>query len=76
MGTSIVEFRQTLGGKGSSSTWFSSCLRTIKMVVVFGAGTDVCFGLPEWDQRLEILDCSDSSGWVWRLPSGGPDCVL
>ena len=76
MGTGIVEFRQTPGGKGSSPTWFSSYLRTIQMVGVSGAGKTVCFGPPEWDRRLEILKCSDNPGWVWRLPSGGPDCVF
>ena len=37
--------------------------KTIQMVGVFGVGKDVCFGPPEWDRRLEILDCSDSPGW-------------
>ena len=26
------------------------------MVGLFGVGKAVCFGPPEWDQRLEILD--------------------
>ena len=26
------------------------------MVGVFGAGKTVCFGSPEWDRKLEILD--------------------
>ena len=46
------------------------------MVDVFGAEEAGCFGPSEWDQKLEILDCSDSPGWVWRLPSGGSDCVF
>ena len=46
------------------------------MVGVFGTEKAVCFGPPEWDRRLEILDCLDSPRWVWRLPSGGPDCVF
>ena len=46
------------------------------MVGVFGAGKALCFSPPAWDRRLEILDCSDSPGWVWRLPSGGPDCMF
>ena len=61
MGTSIVEFRQTLGDRGLSPTWFSSCLRTIQMVGVFGAGKAMCFGPSEWDRRLEILDCFGQS---------------
>ena len=76
MSTGIVEFRQTSRGRVSSPTWFSSCLRTIQMVGVFRAGKAACLGPPEWVRRLEILDCSDSPGWVWRLPSGGPDCVF
>ena len=31
------------------------------MVGVFGAEKDVCFVPPEWDQRLEILDCFGQS---------------
>ena len=56
MGTGIMEFRQTSGDRGLSPTWFSSCLRTIQMVDVFGAEEAGCFGSPEWGQRLEILD--------------------
>ena len=62
VGTGIMEFRQTPGGRVSSPTWFCSCLRTIQMVGVFGARKAVCFGPLEWDQRLKILDCSDSLG--------------
>ena len=69
-----MEFQQTLGGRGSSPTRFSSCLRTIQIVGVFGDGKAVCFGPPEWDRKLEILDCLDCSGWAWRLPSVGLDC--
>ena len=47
VGTGIVEFRKTPGGRGSSPTWFSSYLITIQMVGVFGAGKAVCFGPPE-----------------------------
>ena len=61
MGTGVEEFRQTLGGRGSSPTWFSYCLRTIQMVGVFGALKAVCFGPLEWDRRLEILDCFGQS---------------
>ena len=61
MGTGIVEFRQTPGGRGLSPTWFSSCLRTIQMVSVFGAGKAVCFDPSEWGRRLEILDCFGQS---------------
>ena len=61
MGTDIMEFRQNLRGRGLSPTWFSSCLRTIQMVGVFGARKAVCFGPPEWDRRLEILDCFEQS---------------
>ena len=43
MGTKISEFRQTMRGKGFSPTRFSSCLRTIQMVEVFGAGKAVHF---------------------------------
>ena len=46
------------------------------MVRVFRAGKAVYFRPPEWDRRLEILECSDNPGWVWRPPSGGPDCVV
>ena len=66
----------TPGDRGLSPTWFISCLRTIQMVGVFGAGKAMCFGPLEWDRRLEILDYSDNPGWVWRLPSGGPNCVF
>ena len=51
----------TPGGRSFSPTWFSYCLRTIQMVGVFGAGKAVCFSPPEWDQRLEILDCFGQS---------------
>ena len=56
-----MEFRKTLGGRGLSPTWFSSCLRTIQMVDVFRAEKARCFGPPEWGQRLEILDCFGQS---------------
>ena len=52
MGTDIVEFRQTPRGRGSSPTWFSSCLRTIQMVSVFGARKALCFNPPEWDRKV------------------------
>ena len=57
VGTGIVDFRKTPRGRGLSPTWFSSCLRTIQMVDVFGAEEAGCFGPLEWDRRLEILDC-------------------
>ena len=31
------------------------------MVDVFRVGKAVCFGSPEWDRRLEILDCFGQS---------------
>ena len=34
------------------------------MVGVFGAGKALCFGPPEWDRRMKILDCLGSPGWV------------
>ena len=43
-----MEFQKTLGGRGLSPTWFSSCLRTIQMVDVFRAKKARCFGPPEW----------------------------
>ena len=61
MGTGIVEFRQTPGGRGLSLTWFSSCLRTIQMVDVFEVEEAGCLGPPEWGRRLEILDCFGQS---------------
>ena len=61
MGTEIVEFRKTPKGRGFSPTWFSSCLRTIRMDGVFGAEKVVCFSPSEWDRRLEILDCFEQS---------------
>ena len=61
MGTNFVEFRQTPRGRGFSPTWFSSCLRTIQMVGVFGAEKAMCFGSPGWDRKLEILDCFEQS---------------
>ena len=60
MGTDIVEFRQ-LREVGFSRTWFSSYLRTIQMVGVFGAGKAGCFGSSEWDRKLEIFDCFGQS---------------
>ena len=50
MGTGIVEFQKTPGGRVLSPTWFSSCQRTIQMVGVFGAEKAVCFGPPEWNE--------------------------
>ena len=58
--------------RGFSPTWFSSYIRTVQMVGVFGAGKAVCFGTESW----KFWTVSDSPGWVWRLPSGGPDCVF
>ena len=43
---------KTLGGRCLSPTWFSSCLRTIQMVDVFGAEVARCFIPPEWGRRL------------------------
>ena len=57
MGTTGLWSSRNSGRQGLSPTLFSSCLRTIQMVGVFGAEKAVCFGLPEWDRRLEILDC-------------------
>ena len=75
MGTSIVEFHQTLGGRGLSPTWFSSCLRTIQMVGVFGAGKAVCLGPSEWDRKLEILGCFRQSKLGLETAFGWSDCV-
>ena len=60
MGTDIVEFRK-IREVGFSPTWFSSYLRTIQMVGVFGAEKAGCFGSLEWDRKLEILDCFGQS---------------
>ena len=46
------------------------------MVGVFGAEKAVCFGPPEWDRRLEILDCFGQSMLGLETALGGPDCVF
>ena len=76
MGTDIVEFQKTPGGRGSSPTWFSSCLRTLLMVDVFEVKMVVYFRPRDWDKSWKFWTISDSPGWVWYLPSGGPDCVF
>ena len=62
MGTWIVKFQQTPGGRGPFPTWFSSCLRTIQMVGVFRVDKARCFSPPEWDRRLKILNYFGKSG--------------
>ena len=46
------------------------------MVGVFGAGKAVCFDPRSEAEGWKFWTVSDSPGWVWRLPLGGPDCVF
>ena len=68
----ILWILETPGGRGFSHTWLSSYIRTVQMVGVFRARKVVCFGTESW----KFWTVSESPGWVWRLPSGGPDCVF
>ena len=34
------------------------------------------FRSPGVGSKAGNLDTSDSPGWVWKLPSSGPDCVF
>ena len=76
MGTNFVEFRQNPRDRGFSPTWFSSCLRTIQMVGVFGPKRPCVLVPRDGTESWKFWIVSDSPGWVWRLPSGGPNCVF